>query len=64
MLPCSSYHAGTWWPHHSWRLMHQSWMLCIHWKYVFDQFSGTKRMRPSSTALIAGSASGAIRTYH
>ena len=44
--------------------MHQSWMLRIHWKYVFDQLSGTKRMRPSSTARIAGSASGAIRTYH
>jgi hypothetical protein len=30
-LPSSSYHAGIWWPHHSWRLMHQSWMLFIHW---------------------------------
>ena len=44
--------------------MHQSWMLRIHWKYVFDQLSGTKRMLPSSTARIAGSASGAMRTYH
>src|ERR1700757_4584993 len=31
MLPCSSYHAGIWWPHHSWREMHQSWMLLSHW---------------------------------
>ncbi len=64
MLPSASYHAGMRCPHHSWRLMHQSWMLFIHWKYVLLQLSGTKRMRPSSTARIAGSASGAMRTYH
>ena len=64
MLPSSSYHAGMRWPHQSCRLMHQSWMLRIHWKYVFAQFSGTKRMRPSSTASMAGAASGAMRTYH
>src|SRR2546425_9378105 len=23
ILPCSSYHAGIWWPHQSWREMHQ-----------------------------------------
>ena len=28
-LPASSYHAGIWWPHQSWREMHQSWMLLI-----------------------------------
>ena len=28
-LPVSSYHAGIWWPHQSWREMHQSWMLSI-----------------------------------
>ena len=28
------------------------------------QFSGTKRMRPSSTARIAGSASGLMSTNH
>ncbi len=44
--------------------MHQSLMLRIHSKYVRSQFSGTKRMRPSSTARIAGAASGAMRTYH
>ena len=44
--------------------MHQSWMLCIHSKYVFVQFSGTNLTRPSSTAAIAGSASGFVRTYH
>jgi hypothetical protein len=25
------YQAGIWWPHQSWRLMHQSWMLFIQW---------------------------------
>ena len=30
-LPSTSYQAGIWWPHHSWREMHQSWMLFIHW---------------------------------
>ena len=29
--PSSSYQAGIWWPHQSWREMHQSWMLFIHW---------------------------------
>ncbi len=29
-------------------------MLCIHWKYVFDQFSGTKRVRPSLDGLDRG----------
>ena len=29
--PSSSYHAGIWWPHHSWREMHQSWMFSSHW---------------------------------
>ena len=27
-----SYQAGIWWPHQSWRLMHQSWMFRIHAK--------------------------------
>ena len=30
-LPSASYHAGMRWPHHSWREMHQSWMLVSHW---------------------------------
>ncbi|MNN01833.1 hypothetical protein D3C81_1144610 [compost metagenome] len=30
-LPASSYHAGIWCPHHSWREIHQSWMLPSHW---------------------------------
>src|SRR5687768_5438482 len=30
-LPASSYHAGIWWPHHSCREMHQSWMFSSHW---------------------------------
>src|SRR4029078_2029112 len=31
-LAASSYHAGIWWPHQSWREMHQSWMLLIQWR--------------------------------
>jgi hypothetical protein len=27
--PSGQYQAGIWWPHQSWRLMHQSWMLRI-----------------------------------
>ena len=27
--PPLPYQAGIWWPHHSWRLMHQSWMFSI-----------------------------------
>lgn len=25
------YQTGTWWPHQSWREMHQSWMFSIQW---------------------------------
>ena len=44
--------------------MHQSWMLLIQWKYVFDQLSGTNLVFPCSTASIAGLASGCIFTNH
>src|SRR6516225_7212144 len=57
-------HAGIRCPHHNCREMHQSRMLYIHSKYVFDQLAGTNVMRPSSTALIAGSASGFIFIHH
>jgi hypothetical protein len=30
-LPSSSYQAGIWWPHQSWREMVQSWMFSIQW---------------------------------
>jgi hypothetical protein len=30
--PHAQCQAGIWWPHQSWRLMHQSWMLRIQWK--------------------------------
>ncbi|MNC91195.1 hypothetical protein D3C83_74040 [compost metagenome] len=30
-VPSSAYHAGIWWPHHSCREMHQSWMFSSHW---------------------------------
>ena len=29
---------GIWWPHHSWREMHQSWMLLIQCRYVVEPF--------------------------
>ncbi len=32
LVPSLSYQAGMRCPHQSWRLMHQSWMLRIHWK--------------------------------
>ena len=44
--------------------MHQSRMLFIQWKYVFDQLSGTNLVLPCSTASIAGLASGCILTNH
>ena len=44
--------------------MHQSRMLCIQWKKVFDQLSGTNLVLPCSTASMAGLASGSIFTNH
>ncbi|MNN40556.1 hypothetical protein D3C81_1546340 [compost metagenome] len=44
--------------------MHQSWMSRIQEKYMFSYCLGTNWMRPSSTAAIAGSASGLVETYH
>ena len=52
------------WPHHSCREMHQSRMLSIQWKNVFDQLSGTNLVFPCSTASMAGLASGSIFTNH
>jgi len=60
----SQVQAGMRWPHHSWREMHQSRMLIIQWKNVFDQLSGTNLVFPCSTASIAGLASGCILTNH
>ena len=51
-------------PHQSCREMHQSRMLCIQWKKVFDQLSGTNLVLPCSTASMAGLASGSIFTNH
>ena len=39
---------GIWWPHQSWREMHQSWMLLIQCRYVVIQLLGTNRTRPAS----------------
>src|SRR5690606_39247840 len=62
--PWPQVHTGIRWPHQSWREMHQSRMFSIQCKYCLLNRSGTKRMRPSLTAWIAGSASGFILTNH
>src|SRR5262249_42790224 len=62
--PFSQVNAGMRCPHQSCREMHQSWMFRIHSKEVFAQEAGANRAVPSSTARIAGSASGAIFTNH
>ncbi len=49
-VPSGPYQAGIWWPHQSWREMHQGWMFSSQSKKVFSQFFGTKRVRPSRTA--------------
>ena len=58
------YQAGIRWPHQSWREMHQVRMFSIQWEYVFAHPGGVMAMRPSRTALMAGSASGLTSTYH
>ena len=58
------YQAGIWWPHQSWRLTHQSWMLRIQLKKVDVHVSGTNRVRPCSTAPTAFLASGSTFTNH
>ena len=55
-LPSGPYQAGIWCPHQSWREMHQGWMFSIQLKYVASQLRGTKTVRPSRTAAIAGCA--------
>ena len=62
--PSGPYQAGIWCPHHNCREMHQGWMLRIHSKNVFSHCRGTKRVRPSSTAAIAGSASTRASQNH
>ena len=44
--------------------MHQGWMSRIQAKNVFSHCCGTKRVRPLSTAAIAGLASSAALQYH
>ena len=41
------------WPHHNWRDMLQSCTFSIQWRYVFLNFSGTKRTVSSITAFSA-----------
>ena len=60
----SQYHTGMRWPHQSWREIGQLRMFSIQWAYVLTQPRGTILMRPSRTALRAGSASGLTWTNH
>ena len=46
----SQVQAGMRWPHHSWREMHQSWMLVSQCSQTPAQRSGVKWMRPERTA--------------
>ena len=62
--PFGAYQAGIWWPHHSWREMHQGWMSRIQLKKVFSHCFGTNCVLPVSTASIAGLASVAASAYH
>ena len=50
----SQYQTGMRWPHQIWRLMLQSRMFSIQWKYVRSKRCGTNLMRPSRTASMAG----------
>jgi hypothetical protein len=51
--PSSVYHAGIWWPHQSWREMHQGLMFSSQWSQVLTQVSGSRDRRPSCTASMA-----------
>src|SRR5207302_10727621 len=64
ILPCSSYHAGIWWPHQSWREMHQSWMFSSHWLYVVAEYSVTNLTSPLATARSPACARLSIFTDH
>ncbi len=48
--PSSVYQAGIWWPHQSWREMHQGLMFSSQCSQVFTQVSGTSVRRPSCAA--------------
>ena len=58
------YHTGIWWPHQSWREMHQSRTLFIQLRYVLAKRSGTNLISPSSTTRMASFARGCIFTNH
>ena len=45
--PSSSYQAGIWWPHQSWREMHQGRMFSSQCSQVFPHDSGTSSSSPS-----------------
>jgi hypothetical protein len=63
-IAVSSYQAGIWWPHQSWRLTHQGWIFSSQLYQVFFHVSGTTRMSPERTASSAGPASVLASTYH
>lgn len=57
------YQTGIWWPHQSWRLMHQSWMFCIQLEWVLTQRSGRYLMSPLRTASVVSSVHGYFRNH-
>ncbi len=62
--PSGQYQAGIRWPHHSWRLTFQSWMLVIQCSQTFSKRVGTIVVRPLRVASRAAAASGAVRMNH
>ena len=52
--PSLSYQAGMRCPHHSWRLMHQSLMFSIQWRYRFLNLAGWNSTLSSVTAAKRG----------
>jgi hypothetical protein len=62
--PSGPYQTGMRWPHHSWRLMHQSCMSSTQPKNLAFISGGCSTVRPSRTASPAAFASGATFTNH
>ena len=58
------YQTGIWWPHQSWREMHQGRMFSSQSRYRRAWLSGWIWTRPSRTASIAGRASSSMRMNH
>ena len=62
--PAGPYQTGMRWPHHSWREMHQSYMLSTQANQRGSSSFGWTTTRPSRTASPAAFASGPTLTNH